>query len=167
MAIVWLAAALLAAGGSAGPERLAVSGDLDAPPAAVVRLFSEVERYPQIFAAIKKAEIRSRTGNRSIAFVEIAFPWPVGPRWLLAETSAEQDRVVWRRLDGTVRRYEGSLQVTELPGGRSHATFDALVDAGWSDAPGWLSNLLQGHVMNQILADARRYVRQYARMSNR
>lgn len=163
--MVWLAAALLAAGGSPGPDRLAVSGDLDAPPGAVVRMFSEIDRYPQIFPAITKAEIRSRAGNRSVAFVEIAFPWPVGTRWLLAETSAEQDRVTWRRLDGTVRRYEGSLQVAELPGGRSRATFDALVDAGWGGTPGWLSNLLQGHLMNQILADARRYVRQNARTS--
>lgn len=163
--MVWLAAAMLAAGGGPGPERLAVSGDFDAPPGRVVRLFSEIERYPHIFAAITRAEIRSRTGNRSVAFVEVAFPWPIGPRWLLAETNAEQDRVTWRRLDGTVRRYEASLHVAELPGGRTRATYDAVVDAGWSATPGWLSSLLQGHVMNQILADAKRYVRQYARVS--
>lgn len=161
---LFAAAALLAVGGGSVSERLAVSGDLDAPPSAIVRLFSEVERFPKIFPAIKRAEIRSRTGSRSVAFVEVAFPWPIGPKWLLAETNAAQDRVTWRRLEGSVKHYEGSLQVSELPGGRSRARFDAQVDPG-TGTPVWLTNLVHGQVMNAILADAKRYVRENVRTS--
>lgn len=159
------AAVLLAVADGNGSERLAVSGDLDAPPGAIVRLFSDIERYPKIFPAIKRADVRSRTANRSVAFVEVAFPWPIGPKWLLAETNAAQDSVTWKRLDGSVRHYEGSLKVAELPGGRSRATFAAVVDPGWTGTPGWLTTLIQGQVMQAILSDAKRYVRENARTS--
>ncbi len=163
--MVWLAAAaFLAVSDLTAPERLAVSGELDAPPGAVVRLFADVEKYPQIFSAIKRAEVRSRTGNRSVAFVEVAFPWPIGPKWLLAETNTAQDRVTWRRLEGSVRQYEGSLQLTELPGGRSRASFDAVLDTGWSGTPGWLTSWMQGRVLAGILSDTKRYVRNHAKI---
>ena len=157
-----LLAALLAATGD-GPitDRLSLTADLDAPAAAVVRLFAEVDRYPRVFPSIKRADIKRRKPGQSTAYVEIDFPWPIGPRWLLGEVQATADRVTWHRLEGTFRRYDGSLRVVGLAGGRSRVTYEAVVDPG-IPAPVFIAEWMQGRVLVEILADARRYLRDHA-----
>ena len=135
--------------------------DLDATAAAIVRLFANVTRYPDIFATIKRVDIRSRTPARSVAYVEAAFQWPLGDRWVQLETVVTGDRVRWRRMDGSIRRFEGSLVATDLPAGRSRVIYDAIVDPGWA-APGWLTAWLESRVEDALVADTRRYLRDHA-----
>jgi len=160
---VWLAAAaLLAAGGAqADPGRIALTADLDAPAARVVRILSDVSRYPLIYPAIKRAEVRERSPGRSISHIEIEFPWPIGSRWLVAETSTAGERIRWRRLDGTIRRFEASLVARDVSAGRSRATYDALVDPGWA-GPGWLSGWLEARILEGLVSETRRYLRDQA-----
>ncbi len=159
---MWLAAAaLLAASDGQAPGRLGLTAELDVPAATVLRIFSDVGRYPSIFPAIKRADVRSRSPGRSVSFIEVEFPWPIGPRWLLAETTVAGDRIRWRRLEGTLKRFEGSLQASDIAAGRSKAIYDAIVDPGWV-APGWLSGWLEARVIEGVLAETRRYLRDHA-----
>jgi hypothetical protein len=113
-----------------------------------------------MFPAIKRVEVRHRTVGRLLSYAEIEFPWPIGPRWVLAETLTTGDRVRWRRLEGSVRRFEGVLKVSEVAAGRSRIVWDATVDPGWA-ASGWLANFLGNQAIEGLVADARRYLRDH------
>lgn len=140
-------------------KRTLVTGLIDAPPEVVYPIYTDFERYPQLFKSARSSQILKRDGNLLICKVVMDFPWPLGSRWVTNHTYLDPSHTsfTFKKFEGTVRTYEGALKV--LPEGkhRSRVIYTAKVDPALP-VPAWLVNVISANYFPMAIARVREEV---------
>lgn len=127
-------------------KRTLVAGLIDAPPEVVYPIYTDFESYPELFKAARSSEIVKREGNVWTCRVVMDFPWPLGSRWVTNFTYMDPAKTAFtfKKFEGTVKIYEGSLEVIPEPNGRSRVIYAAKVDPDLP-VPAWLVNFISAN----------------------
>ncbi|MBU6428155.1 MAG: SRPBCC family protein [Cyanobacteria bacterium REEB65] len=135
-------------------------GIVNAPPSRVWDVLTDFADYDHIYTGIKRSEIRGRTGNTLFGYFLLEFPWPLPERWTLNETRLHPGHLAfdWDRVDGTVKRYEGSLELYPWENNKTRMVFRALMDPGLNFVPGWLVDYVASTTLPGIIQGARDYL---------
>ena len=146
-----------------GPEavhHVSAEGVVDAPPAKVWSVVTDFADYYQIYSGIKRSEVRARNGDTLIGYFLLAFPWPLPERWTLNDTVLDPDRMrfKWQRVGGTVRRYDGSLELLPWHQDETLMVFRAAMDPGLAFVPGWLVDYVSLNTLPAIVQGVRDFV---------
>lgn len=141
-------------------KRLMIVGQVEAPASAVFHAYTDYQHYPQIFR-LKSARILRREGDTLNVNVYMDFPWPIGERWVTNETQLQPERYsfVYRRIDGSVLEYTGSLQIVPKGPTKCQVYYIAKVDPGIPFIPRWLMDRLQETAFPDSIRDVRDYLR--------
>jgi ribosome-associated toxin RatA of RatAB toxin-antitoxin module len=122
------------------------STDVDATPAAVFAVASDLERYPEWQDFLQRVRVRERDGDGRPAVVEAEADAKVTSlKLVLRATRDEPRRVAWRSEGGDVKALAGAFDIAEQGPGRSRVTFGLEVDPGFK-----LGLLLKGGVGDRL-----------------
>jgi ribosome-associated toxin RatA of RatAB toxin-antitoxin module len=127
-------------------KRTLVTGLIDAPPDVVYPIYADFESYPELFKTAKSSDILKREGNVLTCKVVMDFPWPLGSRWVTNHTTMDPENTsfTFKKFDGSVRIYEGSLKILPEGNGRSRVVYAAKVDPALP-VPAWLVNMISAN----------------------
>lgn len=135
-------------------------GIIDAKPDRVWATLTDFGRYNDYYTGISSSEIRKREGKTQWVYFVIDFPWPLPDRWTLNEThiDAGNRSFDWKRVEGTVKKYEGVIHVFEWPGNRSLLRFVGVLDPGFPFFPRWLMAYFQAQSLPGVISGPRDYL---------
>ncbi|MBM3258813.1 MAG: SRPBCC family protein [Candidatus Sericytochromatia bacterium] len=141
-------------------KRFQVVGDIESPVAEVWAAYTDFDHYEQIFD-ITKCRVERRDGPTLQVYSYLALVWPIGPRWVINETRLEQDvwRFTYNRVQGTFRKYEGELQLTELGPRRTRVRFAARIDPDFPAVPIFLLDWVQYRQFPTAITHVREWLR--------
>jgi len=127
-------------------KRTLVTGLIDAPPEMVFPIYTDFESYPELFQSARSSEILKRDGNVLTCKVVMVFPWPLGSRWVTNTTYLDPANTsfTFKKVEGSVRIYEGALRVLPEGTGRSRVIYTAKVDPALP-VPAWLVNMISAN----------------------
>lgn len=139
-------------------------GVVKAPPAKVWALLTDFADYDRVYTGIKRSEVRGRVGNIVLGYFLLDFPWPLPRRWTLNETYLDPAHLTfsWKRIDGTVKRYQGSLHLYPWHQNQTRMVFRAVMDPGLAFVPGWFIDYVSLNTLPAIIQGVRDHVRQEA-----
>jgi ribosome-associated toxin RatA of RatAB toxin-antitoxin module len=122
------------------------SSEIDAPPAAVFAVASDLERYPEWQDFLQRVSVRERDSDGRATLVEAEADAKVTRlKLVLRATRDEPRRVAWRAEGGDVKGLSGAFDLAEAGPGRTRATFGLEVDPGFK-----LGLLLKGPVADRL-----------------
>lgn len=141
------------------------SGLIAAPPDRVFALMTDFDRYRHFYQGMPKSETRRRDGRNVVAYFMLEFPWPMPRRWTVNEFQVDREgrSFTWKRLDGTVKRYDGMARFSGWPGKRTLMQFEALMDPGFGFLPTWLLSYLTAQSLPGIVSGPRDYLQRTAK----
>ncbi|MBO9541310.1 SRPBCC family protein [bacterium] len=133
-------------------------GQIKAPASKVYAAFTDYARYPEIFK-LKETQILSRKGNVLNVRAVLGLPWPIGDRWVTNATTLSPETLSfsYRRVEGTVLEYEGTIEVVPKGPKLSQVYYAAKGDPGIPLLPTWLLNRFQ----ESLLPDSIQRVRDF------
>lgn len=141
------------------PDRpVVVVGIVEAPPEETFRVYADFANYERIFGLTESQVIRQEGNTVQGRFV-LDFPWPLGRRWTVNETTLEPERnqFTFRRRDGSFKVYDGSLQVFPEPPRRSRVVYTARIDPALP-VPPWLVRWAQERVFPDVIRNVRSFL---------
>jgi hypothetical protein len=141
-------------------KRFQVVGDIESPVADVWAAYTDFDHYEQIFD-VTTCRVERREGPIFHVYSYLALVWPIGPRWVINETRLEQDiwRFTYNRVQGTFRKYEGELQLTELGPRRTRVRYAARIDPDFPAVPVFLLDWLQYRQFPTAITHVRDWLR--------
>lgn len=96
------------------------------------RVLCDLTGYPGLHPWITESYPLSRdpaNGTQEL-FVTLTLPWPAGRQWARLEVERFGDRtMVWRQLEGSFKRLNGTL-IVEEQGGHIRLSYWAVIDVG-------------------------------------
>ncbi len=125
-------------------KRTLVVGLIDAPPEVTYPIYADFESYPELFQSARSSDILKREGNVLTCKVVMDFPWPLGTRWVTNHTflSPESTSFTFKKVEGSVKVYEGALKILPEGKSRSRVVYSAKVDPDLP-LPAWVINMVQ------------------------
>ncbi len=143
-------------------------GVLGAPIDKAFATLTDFGRYSQYYTGIPKSQVRRQSGSESQVYLVIDFPWPMADRWALLEFKVDEPgrKFEWRRIGGTVRRYEGEARFAPWPGNRTVMEFDAMIDPGFAFLPQWLLGYFTAQSLPGVVSGPRDYLIRTAKAGN-
>src|SRR4051794_16519593 len=123
--------------------------EIDAPPAAVFAVASDLERYPEWQDFLQRVRVRDRDADGRATLVEAEADAKVTKLKLVLRASRDEPRrVAWRTEGGDVKALSGAFDLADAGAGapgRTRATFGLEVDPGFK-----LGLLLKGPVADRL-----------------
>ncbi|MBI6545192.1 MAG: SRPBCC family protein [Cyanobacteria bacterium NC_groundwater_1444_Ag_S-0.65um_54_12] len=140
--------------------RVTTSGVIVASIERVWALVTDFANYPRLYPGIGRSEVRKRNGDTVWGYFLLNFPWPLPSRWTLNETRLhpEQFSFDWVCQEGTIKRYDGRLQLQNLGNNRTLLEFEAVMDPGFNFIPAWLVTHVHKFVLPAIITNVREYL---------
>lgn len=135
-------------------------GLIEAPAAKVYKAYTDFDRYAEIFNVRDTRIVRKDEATFNIRAV-LSVPWPVGERWVANETRLAPDdySFVYRRAEGSIVEYTGSLKVVSRGADSSQVYYVAKVDPGIPLMPTWLLNRFQESMLPSSIQCVRDYLK--------
>jgi hypothetical protein len=146
------------------PEGTSV-GLLGAPVDRSWSILTDFDSYFRYYTGISRSQVRRRAGESAQVFMVIDFPWPLPDRWVLLDfkLDPESRTFTWRRVDGSVRRYQGRTRLAPWPGNRTVMEFDGMIDPGFPFLPNWLLSYFTAQSLPGIVSGPRDYINRTAK----
>lgn len=136
-------------------------GQIEAPAETVFKAYTDFEHYPEIFN-LKESRIVRHEGDTFNVRAILLVPWPVGERWVTNETRLLPDySFVYKRADGSILEYSGSLKVVSKGPSLSQVYYVAKVDPGIPFLPTWLLNRFQESMLPSSIQSVRDYLKRH------
>lgn len=137
-------------------------GLIEASAARVFKAYTDFERYPEIFN-VKDSKVTRKDDDTYQVRAILSVPWPVGERWVTNETrlSASTYSFVYRRAEGSILEYTGSLKVVPKGPSLSQVYYVAKVDPGIPLMPPWLVNRFQEGMLPSSIQSVRDYLKRH------
>lgn len=141
-------------------KRFQVVGDIEAPVAEVWDAYTDFDHYEQIFD-VTRCRVERREESALYVYSYLALVWPIGPRWVINETRLDRDswRFTYNRVQGTFRKYEGELQLTELGPKRTRVRYAARIDPDFPAVPTFLLDWVQYRQFPTAITHVRDWLR--------
>ena len=148
-----------------GPPSGTSTGLIGAPIDKVWTIMTDFGSYSRYYTGIPRSQMRRRLGRSVQAHFIIEFPWPMPNRWLIQEFDLypEQHTVTWKRLDGTVKRFDGAFKFTAWGRDRTLMQYVAVIDPGFSLMPSWLLSYFTAQSLPGVVSGPRDYMQRMAR----
>lgn len=133
-----------------------VVGRIEASAAEAFRVFTDYDNYSTIFN-IKDTKVLHREGNVLNIRAAFQLPWPIGEKWLVNETRLQPERYafVYKRTDGNIAEYAGSLRIVPKGPRVCEAYYVAKTDPGIAMLPTWLLNRFQETMLPSSIQSVR------------
>ena len=128
--------------------------EIDVPMEAFFAVIRDYERYPEFLSDMESVRVVRRDG----LVTDVEFTLNVIKRvtYILRLTeSASGDGLRWELVEGMFKANNGGWALRELPGGRTHATYDVDVSVGIF-VPGTIVNRLVGTTLPSTLKSFKR-----------
>lgn len=137
-------------------------GVIEASATRVFKAYTDFERYPEIFN-LRDSKIVRKEGDTVSVRATLIVPWPIGERWVTNETRLSPDvySFVYKRADGSITEYTGSLKIIPKGATTSQVYYVAKVDPGIPFMPTWLVNRLQARMLPSSIQAVRDYLKRH------
>ncbi|HEY9855848.1 MAG TPA: SRPBCC family protein [Stenomitos sp.] len=137
-------------------------GQVEAPASKVFKAYTDFEHYPEIFN-LRDAKVTRKDEATYHVRATLIVPWPIGERWVTNETRLLPDAYsfVYRRAEGSIVEYTGSLKVVPKGPNLSQVYYVAKVDPGIPFMPTWLLNRFQESMLPNSIQNVRDYLKRH------
>ncbi|MEB3299617.1 MAG: SRPBCC family protein [Candidatus Sericytochromatia bacterium] len=141
-------------------KRFQVVGDIEAPVAEVWAAYTDFDKYESIFD-ITRCRVDRREGQTVYVYSYLALIWPIGPRWVMNETRLDPEswRFTYNRVQGTFKKYEGEVQLSELGPRRTRVRYAARIDPDFPAIPTFLFDWVQYRQFPTAITHVRDWLR--------
>ncbi|MEB3299890.1 MAG: SRPBCC family protein [Candidatus Sericytochromatia bacterium] len=138
-------------------RKVASAGILPASARDAWALATDFRNYPLIYTGIASARLVVEQPREAVGTYVLSLPWPLPERWVTTRAWLDPDRryCSWRKEGGTVRTYEGHLQVLPWGGRRSMLLYAARIDPDLSFLPSWFWDWAQERALPSVVAGLR------------
>ncbi|MEB3205446.1 MAG: SRPBCC family protein [Candidatus Sericytochromatia bacterium] len=140
------------------PNRMVASaGLLPATARDAWALATDFRNYDRIYTGISEARIVSEAPREVVGTYVLKLPWPLPQRWVTTRAVLDAERRVcsWQKESGTVKTYDGRLQMLPWSGRRSVMLYSARIDPDFAFMPTWFWDWAQATALPSVVTGLR------------
>jgi hypothetical protein len=143
---------------ASGPNRMVASaGLLPATARDAWSLATDFRNYDRIYTGISEARIVSEAPREVVGTYVLKLPWPLPQRWVTTRAVLDAERRIcsWQKESGTVKTYDGRLQMLPWSGRRSVMLYSARIDPDFAFMPAWFWDWAQATALPSVVTGLR------------
>jgi len=119
---------------TSGQEVLKAQTAFESHGSALRNVLLNFHGYADLHPWITEATVVAHPINGRAEFIiRFKFPWPIGKRWSHIEVSRDNNAIIWRQIEGTMKANRGQL-VFVSNGQSTRIDYSATIGVGFPDA---------------------------------